>query len=70
MTKKVKIYAPQNNSMAKAIRKYCLGCSGDSEVEVRWCVIERCPLFPYRFGMNPNVYIKRNKENVKLIRVE
>lgn len=44
MTKKVKIYAPQNNSMAKAIRKYCLGCSGDSEAEVRWCVIERCPI--------------------------
>lgn len=37
----------------RAIRKYCLGCSGESWLEVKLCVIEDCPLYPYRFGKRP-----------------
>lgn len=40
-------------SMAKAIRQYCIACGGGQPVEVRDCVLTRCPLFPYRFGCNP-----------------
>lgn len=38
----------------KAIRKYCLECSGDSWHEVKLCVVDECSLFPYRFGKNPS----------------
>lgn len=38
----------------KAIRAKCLDCSGGQPSEVRNCLIEDCPLFPYRFGKNPN----------------
>lgn len=38
----------------KAIRAKCLDCSNDSFKEVERCPIERCPLYPYRFGKNPN----------------
>lgn len=37
----------------RAIRKKCLDCSCDQAGEVRNCQIERCPLWPYRFGRNP-----------------
>lgn len=37
----------------KAIRAYCLGCSGGSYLEVRECVIPKCPLYPYRMGKRP-----------------
>jgi hypothetical protein len=38
---------------AKAIRAFCLGCSGDSTAEVKKCPVEKCPLYPFRFGKNP-----------------
>ena len=38
----------------RAIRKNCLSCSGGSPGEVRNCIIDTCPLHPYRFGKNPN----------------
>lgn len=38
----------------KAIRRYCIECSGDSYNEVRNCPIKECPLYPFRFGHNPN----------------
>jgi hypothetical protein len=34
----------------KAIRAYCIECSGDSLKEVRECPIVDCPLHPYRMG--------------------
>lgn len=47
----------------KAIRKRCLNCSGFSPQEVKDCPcfendgnLERCPLFPYRFGKRPANY--------------
>jgi len=38
----------------KAIRANCLRCSVNQPSEVKKCVIPDCPLFPYRFGKNPN----------------
>lgn len=38
----------------KAIRAYCVECSGTSKPEVANCPIIRCELFDYRFGKNPH----------------
>lgn len=54
-------------SMAKAIRAKCMDCVAEQEAEVRKCQMTKCPLFPYRFGCNPNTYINRNKDNVKIV---
>lgn len=48
MTKITKLLTP-----IKAMRKYCLECSGDSYNEVKLCVIPDCPLYPYRLGKRP-----------------
>ena len=37
----------------KAIRAYCLECECGSSEEVKRCHIEKCPLYPFRFGKNP-----------------
>jgi len=39
----------------QAIRAKCLDCCGGSAKEVRLCTIEKCPLYPYRFGKRPKV---------------
>lgn len=41
-------------SALKAIRLKCLDCSGQSQADVRDCVIPECVLYPYRMGKNPN----------------
>lgn len=41
-------------SPVKAIRAYCIECSGNSCKEVRECIIKNCPLYPFRLGKNPN----------------
>jgi len=38
----------------KAIRAKCLDCSALQPKEVRFCSVEKCPLYIYRFGKNPN----------------
>ncbi len=38
----------------KAVRVKCLDCSCGSFTEVEHCPVECCPLYPYRFGKNPN----------------
>lgn len=43
----------QKTSPLKAVRQKCLECSCGNQAEVRQCVIERCPLYPFRFGKNP-----------------
>tara|TARA_Y100001970_G_scaffold244796_1_gene311312 strand:+ start:1588 stop:1746 length:159 start_codon:yes stop_codon:yes gene_type:complete len=45
--------ANKNLTPIKAIRKWCLQCSGDSYTEVRLCPIKNCPLYPYRMGKRP-----------------
>ena len=46
----------------KAIRAKCLDCSGGSTKEAQHCLVESCPLFPYRFGMRPETAQKLGKE--------
>lgn len=43
----------------KAIRAKCLDCCAGSQKEVALCVIEKCALFPYRFGKRP-----KDNENI------
>ncbi len=38
----------------KAIRAKCLDCCCWQLKEVRLCEATGCPIFPYRFGKNPN----------------
>lgn len=38
----------------KVIRLKCLECSNGSANEVKLCPVEKCPLWRYRFGTNPD----------------
>ena len=38
----------------KAIRKKCLECCCGQCKEIRLCPSKDCPLYPFRFGKNPN----------------
>ena len=37
----------------KAIRQYCINCSGGFQNEVKICPIKNCELYPFRMGKNP-----------------
>jgi len=37
----------------KAVRAYCIECSGFDRVEVKGCEMVDCPLWPYRMGHRP-----------------
>jgi hypothetical protein len=37
----------------KAIREFCMECSGGSSSEVKSCPVYKCPLYAFRFGKNP-----------------
>ena len=39
----------------KAIRAKCLDCCCGQAKEVRLCPVQKCPLYPYRFGKRPRV---------------
>ena len=39
----------------KAIRAKCLDCCCGQYKEVELCPCSDCPLYPYRFGKNPNI---------------
>ena len=64
----------------KAIRNYCLECSGGQPSEVRKCPITQCPLYPFRFATNPNragvgpgkiiTFPKNRVESVKITKDE
>ena len=41
-------------SPLKAIRAYCIECSGGSHHEVRLCTVNHCELYKYRMGKDPN----------------
>jgi len=43
----------QGRPSVKLIRAYCLECMGKSREAVARCASEFCPLYPYRFGTNP-----------------
>jgi hypothetical protein len=48
MSEKKEIRSP-----IKAIRAYCMDCSNGQYSEVKKCPCTKCPLFAFRFGMNP-----------------
>lgn len=39
----------------KSIRRHCLWCCNHQASEVRLCPAERCPLWPYRMGVMPDM---------------
>ena len=49
------------NSPIKAIRRFCVQCSGGDEAEARKCVATGCPLWPFRMGTNV-FHARRHKE--------
>ncbi len=52
----------------KAIRAKCLDCSAGSANEVKLCPVTSCPLFPYRFGKNPNLQKERTPAQLEALR--
>lgn len=40
----------KNISASKAIRYYCMDCSGGNLAEVKCCGLTKCPLWPFRMG--------------------
>jgi len=46
----------------KAIRAYCIDCSGGNRAEVKRCELDDCPLFPYRMGRRGD----RPRKNVNI----
>lgn len=46
----------------KAIRAKCIDCSCGEKKEVRLCLIEWCPLWPYRMGKRPTKDANVDKE--------
>lgn len=46
---------------SKAIRDYCLWCSGDSKSEVRKCISTSCPLWRFRMG-NEDVFASGKRQ--------
>lgn len=40
--------APRAEDVLRAVRAYCLGCSGGSKQVVETCILHNCPLYPYR----------------------
>ena len=53
----------------KAIRAYCIDCSGGSSKYIKWCTCDGlhstyCPLWPFRFGMLPDTALKRHGEQL------
>lgn len=51
----------------KAIREKCLDCCCGSANEVKLCTVERCALYPYRFGKNPYLREMTPEEKEKRI---
>ncbi|MDP6876851.1 MAG: hypothetical protein QF521_25330, partial [Alphaproteobacteria bacterium] len=39
--------------LSKAVRRFCIECSGGSMDEARKCVAVDCVLWPFRMGTNP-----------------
>ncbi len=52
----------QQMTRGKAIRKYCLDCSGGKPREVTRCPFPECPLYGFRFGkgVGPKWRVIRN----------
>lgn len=53
---------PKRLSTMKAIRMKCFDCSGFDAREVGKCTVIDCALWPWRFGMKPEVSDARGKQ--------
>lgn len=42
-----------NRDVLDAVRRKCLNCSHQNAYEVEHCNIKKCPLHPFRKGINP-----------------
>lgn len=53
----------------KAIRAKCLDCCCGQAKEARLCPVEKCPLYPYRFGKRPKTgdYTSKDIEGRKCL---
>ena len=49
-------------AIMNAIKAKCLDCSADDRNEVKLCDLERCPLWPYRLGKDPDSSRKMTDE--------
>ena len=54
----------------KAIKRYCLDCSGASRPEVRACGRFGCPLHPFRLGNNPNRKMSAEQREIAAARLK
>ena len=61
---KVAEFYAYGGTVLKAIKRYCLDCSGGCKSEVRDCRHVACDLHPFREGKNPNR--KMSPEQAKL----
>lgn len=52
LTKKEVEGLPGPKSLTKAVREFCIECSGGNEAEARKCVAVTCQLWPFRMGKN------------------
>ena len=43
----------ENTNVLRAIRLKCYDCSSYQSNEVRDCIVNNCPLYPFRLGKNP-----------------
>ena len=41
------------DEILKAIREKCLDCCCGNRAEVKDCLVQGCPLYPFRMGTNP-----------------
>jgi hypothetical protein len=53
----------------KAIKRRCLDCSGFLKGAVRTCHRTTCPLYPFRFGKNPNRTLSGSKREAAVARM-
>lgn len=49
----------------KAIRAKCLDCCCGQYKEVELCPCSDCPLYPFRFGKNPNIKLTDEQRAVR-----
>ena len=45
----------------KAIRAKCLECCCGQRKQVELCTVDKCPLWPYRFGKGPDAAKRHGK---------
>ena len=54
----------EKTALRKLIRRNCVSCSGDSQAEVKNCVIVDCVFWPYRMNKNPFSERKGNPDAI------